>query len=112
MDYFSLMERRLAGAEKNVPARLGGKRVIREFCDLIGINTPNVLQVDVLEKLDYEKLPEHFVLKPSFASTSIGVYLLKKSGDNFLDILKNKEYTWNELKIKCNAVAERYFPTQ
>ena len=109
MDYFSLMERRLAGAEKNVPARLGGKRVIREFCDLIGINTPNVLQVDVLEKLDYEKLPEHFVLKPSFASTSIGVYLLKKSGDNFLDILKNKEYTWNELKIKCNAVAERYF---
>ncbi|EJC61308.1 hypothetical protein QWA_15712 [Alcaligenes faecalis subsp. faecalis NCIB 8687] len=103
------MERRLAGAEKNVPARLGGKRVIREFCDLIGINTPSVLQVDILEKLDQKKLPEYFVLKPSFASTSIGVYLLKKSGNNFFDILKNKEYTWNEIKTKCNDVAKRYF---
>lgn len=109
MDYFSLMERRLAGAERNVPARLGSKRVIRDFCDLVGVNTPNILQMDILEKLDYQAIPEYFVLKPSFASTSIGVYLLRRIGDKFYDILANKEYTWNDLKVKCCAVIERYF---
>lgn len=109
MNYFSLMERRLLGAEKNVPSRLGGKKIIRDFCDLIGINTPCILQIDLFEKIDFQKLPEFFVLKPSFASTSIGVYLLQKVGNNFFDILSKIEYTQEDLKLKCSIIAERYF---
>lgn len=109
MDYFSLMERRLAGKEQNVPARIGSKRIVRDFCDLIGVKTPEVLELSTLAKLDETKFPDKFVLKPSFASTSIGVYLLKRIESGFKDILSGRLYSWEELKRECYSVIERYY---
>lgn len=109
MDYFELMERRLSGQEKNVPARIGSKRIVRDFCDLIGVKTPEVLQINTLDKLEVENFPDSFVFKPSFASTSLGVYLLKRQESDFLDLLTGNKYSWLDLQKNSQVIVERYY---
>ena len=104
------MKRRLSGLEKNVPYHLGSKKNIRNFCDLIGINTTKVLQLDTLDNINLDSLPEYFVIKPTFASTSIGVYLLQRSDDGFINLLTHKKYFWDDIIAIYSGVIKIYFP--
>ena len=109
MDYFAHMERRLSGQEDFVPARIGDKHLIRKFADLIGVRTPHVLFRGTLQEMADLDLPDEFVLKPSFASTSIGVFILRKVHNRaFTNLIDQSVVLWDDLISSCEAVADRY----
>ena len=97
MDYFNHMQQRLANQEKFVPGRLGDKKLVRQFADLIGVQTPLVFFRGPLTSLKWSTLPAEFVLKPAFASTSIGVMLLRKNVEgNYENLLNSSLVTVEE----------------
>lgn len=110
MDYFEHLQRRLDGKEEYVPARLGDKHLIRRFADLIGVRTTEIYFRGKASELMKFNFPHEFVLKPAFASTSIGVMLLSRSNeDNFLDLLTHEEYSLQDIVEKCENISKRYF---
>lgn len=110
MDYFRHMQERLAHQEKFVPGRLGDKKLVRRFADFIGVQTPEILFRGPMASLGWNTLPEEFVLKPAFASTSIGVMLLSKGEDGqYVDLLDASRLTPEEIIEKCNAISTRYY---
>ena len=113
MDYLSFIKKRIEGTEKKVPKQIEDKVYIRQFAGCIGINTPHLLQVDTIENIVIDKLPNSFVLKPKFASTSIGVKLLEREGSlGFRDLISNELLTWKSIKEQCEIVSNRFFPDE
>lgn len=112
MNYLQLMKRRLSGEEKNIPGHLGGKKLIRDFCDLIGVKTVKIIKSGTIAEIEksLEEMPEYFALKPAFASTSIGVYLLQKTEQGFLDLLKGERVNWEDIKKHYISISERHYP--
>lgn len=111
MDYLSLMYRRVNGEEDNIPNEIEDKVLVRKFADFIGVITPEIIQVDTLSNIDIHKLPKSFVLKPTFASTSIGVKLLEKEGNGKLkNLITNETVTWESITNECILVSNRFFP--
>ncbi len=111
MDYLSLIKQRINGEEKNIPERIEDKGFIKSFCDFIGIHTPRILQKNTLEEINVSQLPKNFVLKPTFASTSIGVQLLERISDSeFKNLISNEVLTWKSIKEQCEIVSNRFFP--
>lgn len=110
MDYFERMARRLANSEPYVPGRLGSKKLVRSFADLIGVNTPDIYFTGTLTDIPWDTLPAEFVLKPAFASTSIGVMLLRGTeGGKYEDLLKGDIYTRPDLLRLCGEISKKYF---
>lgn len=109
MDYLSLIHKRIIGNEKNVPGKIGRKDIVRSFCDLIGVKTPNIIHASKLEEIHPNNLPENFVLKPSFASTSIGVKLLRKEKNSFIDLIEKKEISWETIKKESIEISKKIY---
>ncbi|MEV7650115.1 ATP-grasp fold amidoligase family protein [Kocuria marina] len=83
---------------------------MRQFAQHIGVRTTEVYFAGPLDSLNLDTLPHEFVLKPSFASTSIGVLLLERFEDRFRNILSQQVMTLEEIRQSCSRVAERYRP--
>lgn len=103
------MERRLNGKEPFVPGYLGQKERIRQIADLIGVRAPRIFALKPIVPLLDSDLPAEFVLKPAFASTSIGVRLLRKEDDGFRDLVNNEFISYEELTSSSQEVSRRYF---
>ncbi|MFC8598265.1 ATP-grasp fold amidoligase family protein [Isoptericola sp. NPDC057191] len=88
MDYLARMRRRIEGKERCVPGRLGDKLVGRELATLIGVRSATIVERRTGVGLpdDLSSLPTRFVLKPVFGSTSMGVLLLERAADGFVDL--------------------------
>lgn len=110
MDYFEHMQLRLQGGESHVPARIGDKKLIRQFCDLIGVRTPSIYFRGLQKDLSDFNFPTEFVLKPAFASTSIGVMLLARGEEStFQDLITGEIVHLDDLLEKCRDIASRYY---
>lgn len=110
MDYFTHMQQRLSNKESYVPGRLGDKKLVRQFADLIGVKTPAVYFRGPLASLPWGNLPSEFVLKPAFASTSIGVMLLRKVEEGKYEDLMEKSFLTLEIVLqKCQEVSTKYY---
>lgn len=109
LTYLDRMKIRLEGGEDSVPFFLGAKSRVREIAKLMGIRTPAVYYEGALSGLDWDELPQEFVLKPSFASTSIGVFLLVRDGDDFRSAISGESITKNQIIEKCGSVSARFF---
>ncbi|NMR20530.1 hypothetical protein HIR71_09930 [Cellulomonas fimi] len=104
------MRRRLAGQEPFTPARIGDKKKLRQFAGFVGVRVPETFYVGPIADLLERDLPEEFALKPDFASTSIGVLLLKRaSAGSFINLLDGQEISGEEVLSRCGAISERYY---
>lgn len=108
MDYFDFMKRRLGGEDKFVPHHLGRKQEVRRFADLIGVRTPREFGVGAISELMEGDLPEEFVLKPTFASTSIGVHLLRRDADGYSDMVTGSPVLASELIDEGRRLSTRF----
>lgn len=107
--YLEHMKMRLAGQESHVPSSLGAKPKVRQFAEMIGIRTPEIYYEGPLESIPWEKLPERFVFKPAFATTSIGVFLVETGEDRkWRDSVTKKPITKEMIIEKSLAVIDRY----
>lgn len=110
MDYFEHLKQRLDGNEEFVPAGLGDKNRSRDFAKLIGVQTPRVFFRGALSDLVDAELPDEFVIKPSYASTSIGILLLKKVEDRkFEDILQDQVLSMDDILERYRSISQRYY---
>ncbi|WP_297554234.1 ATP-grasp fold amidoligase family protein [uncultured Actinomyces sp.] len=108
MDYFSLMERRLADEEEFLPIYLDSKDHTRQFADLVGVRTSSLFAIGSIEDVLDSPLPKSFVLKPAFASTSIGVRLLERKEDKWEDIVSRDVFSTEQLIEEAHDVSARY----
>lgn len=110
MDYFELMQNRLDGKEEGVPGWLGAKGATRPFANNIGVKTPKLYFEATAAELPAKSFPGEFVIKPSFASTSIGVKLLKKlAPGHYEDLLSGREISVSELQAECRKISQSYY---
>ena len=108
MDFFQLMSRRLNGHERIVPSYLCSKPRTRQFADLIGVHAPALFGSDSIEELLKLPLPDEFVSKPAYASTSIAVKLLQRTGKEWRDLISEEFSSNEELKSQANELSNRY----
>lgn len=71
----------------------GAKSKAREIAKFMGIRKPEVFYKAPFRAFPGGKLSQEFVLKPSFASTSIGVDLGVLDGDSFRLAVSNESVT-------------------
>jgi hypothetical protein len=109
MDYFEHMQRRLDGQEQFFPSHLLRKSEVRRLAAMIGVQTPRIYGYGPLQEVLAAELPDEFVLKPAFASTSIGVVLLRADGDGYENLLDGSHISREDLVERCMIVARRYF---
>jgi len=108
VDYLQHLQQRLNDEEALVPGWLGDKRAVREFARAIGVQTPQLHFRGSLATLP-ESLPREFAFKPEFASTSIGVLLLRSVDDDiFENVVTGRELSRTELLEKAAATATRF----
>lgn len=98
MGYIERMRRRISGDEARVPYQFGHKVSTHEFCQAVGIPAPKLLRkFDHPAEIDLDGLPDHFVLKPSYSSTSKGVLVLKRVDDCFFDSMSKRLISLKEI---------------
>lgn len=107
MDYLSRMKERLEGREAFVPHHLGRKEEVRKFADLVGVKTPKIYEAGTIHKILASDLPETFVLKPSFASTSIGIHVLESRESGLFDLLQDRPISHTEIIDEACNISER-----
>lgn len=108
MDFLSHLHGRLEGNDQFAPESLELKQNVRSFAQAVGVKHPEVYFQGPLAELP-TSLPNEFVLKPDFASTSIGVFLLESlTSYEFKDLVHDVVITRAELVDRCNAVVERF----
>lgn len=108
MGYLEHMARRLSHEEGFVPGSLGMKDKVREFARMIGVQTPRLYFRGPIQDLP-KTLPTEFVLKPEFASTSIGVRLLRTLDESrFHDLVSRKDAARTDVVKEATELAERY----
>lgn len=100
---------RLNGGEESVPFFLGAKSKVREIGKLMGVRTPETYYTGPFSGIPWDELPNEFVLKPSFASTSIGIFLLAQDGAEYRDVITNEIVTKNQIAEKSAEISARYF---
>lgn len=109
MRYLEHMEVRLSGKEAYVPGFLGAKARVREFAKTIGVATPQQHYSGPVAGIP-AVLPQRFVMKPEFASTSIGVMLLEQiTRDLFKNIVTGEESSRASLVEYCADIATRHY---
>lgn len=109
LDYLELLKNRIEGKELGVPDWMGEKRSIRPFARMIGVRTPKLFFEASLDDLPRMAFPDEFVIKPTFASTSIGVKLLKKTGTGkFQHLVSGEKVDIEEICNEFEAISERF----
>lgn len=109
MDYLTLIRARGAGTEKGVPSRLHDKLYGRNFVESIGGPLPRLYATyESVADFDLASLPDTFVLKPTFSSSSYGVMVLERKGDGYYDHLRRRDLTDEQIASEQIALAEKH----
>lgn len=109
MNYLDRMKDRLENPARTTFGKysLAGKEGAKEFARRIGVRVPETYFSGRLDQMP-SQLPQRFVFKPAFASTSIGVRLLEATGnDVFMDSVSGEILTRSELQDAARALAHR-----
>lgn len=100
-DYLSRIRARGSGEEPNVPSRLHDKARGEEFVRSLGIATNSKLRsFSSADSIDLSDLPDVFVLKPTFLSSSYGVMVLERKDEGFYDHLRRRQLTLEEIRAE------------
>lgn len=98
-DYLTRIRNRGRGGERNIPSHLHDKVRGEEFVRSLGIPTPERLRTFASPaKIKLDGLPDSFVLKPTFMSSSFGVMVLSRTYEGFRDHLRNRDLTIDEIR--------------
>lgn len=72
---------------------------VRDFAAKVGLAVPEMFHdAAPIETLPLESFPEVFVIKPVFGAGRAGVYVLRKEGSGYIDLLRGKR------KITCEEI--------
>jgi hypothetical protein len=113
LNYLEHMEHRLAGKEEFVPSSYGDKRKVRRVASMLGIRTSAIYFDGKLSDLEWSKLPDEFVIKPSFASTSIGVYLIQRQADGtYRNLLSGDSVDPVVIEDHLRSISDRFLKDQ
>lgn len=108
-DYLSRLGERINGLERSVPSFLGRKSEVRQFAKYVGVKVPETYFVGTRSELSLDALPDEFVLKPDFASTSMGVHLLERRDGQFFDLASDSLVEEDKIVEALDGVAKRYY---
>lgn len=97
-DYLTRIRNRQKGYERGLPSFLHDKIKGDAFVKSLGIPTNEQIRVfDSAQAIHLDGLPERFVLKPTFMSSSFGVMVLERRGDHFYDFLRKRNLTSEQI---------------
>ncbi|MDJ0321723.1 ATP-grasp fold amidoligase family protein [Pseudarthrobacter sp. PS3-L1] len=109
MDYLSHIRARGRGEELNVPTHLHNKILGRKFVESIGGPVPKLLATfSSPEEIDLDILPDSFVLKPTFSSSSFGVMVLERKEKGFYDYLRRRELSARAILDEQKSLADKH----
>lgn len=103
------MRRRVKHEEKGTPWWVNNKTTLNAFCVENGIPAPSIFRVwDDPAKIEFNALPEVFVLKPNLMSSSSGVMVLKAlGGGDYYDSLNAQTVTLETVIDQQAALFEK-----
>jgi len=85
---------------------INGKANSQQWAEDLGVRTARILQlVDSIESVPWETLPERFVIKPDRGVSGNGVYLLRRSGDAFVDARSGARMTVSDLTSRLRRLS-------
>lgn len=110
MDYLTRIRARARGEERGVPGFLHDKTRATQFVEMIGGPTLKTLRTfEKPTEFNFDGLPETFVLKPTFSSSSLGVMVLeRRENSKFHDHLRNRALETNAIQTEQIGLAERH----
>lgn len=109
MDYLTRIRARARGEEKGVPGYLHDKLKAREFVDSLGMQLPKLHRVyDHPRDFSFDDLPYHFVLKPTFSSSSMGVMVLQRYLDEYHDHLRDRDLSVDQIIREQESLMEKH----
>jgi len=96
--FLEYLRARGEGKEEGVPFFLHEKTKCYDFCRTVGIPTVNVLRrFETPDDIDLGGLPDSFVIKPTWETTSKGVMVMTATEYGYHDAMKGKLYTADEV---------------
>jgi hypothetical protein len=99
VDFIERLRERGAGKERLVPWQLHDKLRCYEFCAMVGLPTPTLLRTfDDPAEIDLSGLPDEFVLKPTYESSSRGVMVLARSPEGYVERMRKKTLTPDQVR--------------
>lgn len=108
MDYLTLIRARGNGQEKGVPNHLHNKMLGRQFVESVGGPTPKLhATYNSVAEFDLSALPDTFVLKPAFSSSSFGVMVLERQGNKYYDHLRRRELSVEAIAAEQQTLADK-----
>lgn len=107
-DYLTRVRWRGSGKEPGLPGYLHDKVKGEQFVRSLGVDSPRVYsRFGSVDEITFQGLPDAFVLKPTFLSSSLGVMVLRRQGDVYVDSLWGKTYTLEEVRQEQVRLAEK-----
>jgi hypothetical protein len=74
----------------------------------LGVRTPRLLALhDDVRRLDWDDVPDRFVLKPTRGTVSTGVYLLARDGGGWRDLLSRRALSSDDIVREVAALVAR-----
>lgn len=108
MDYLTRIRERGAGQERGVPSYLHDKIKGREFVERIGGPVPKLLATYTsADDIRLDELPDTFVLKPTFSSSSFGVMVLERKEEGYHDHLRHRDLTAEQIVAEQTELSEK-----
>lgn len=108
MDYLTLIRARGNGQEKGVPSYLHDKMRGRQFVESVGGPIPKLhATYDSVAEFDLSALPDTFVLKPAFSSSSFGVMVLERQGNKYYDHLRRRDLSVEAIAAEQQSLADK-----
>lgn len=98
-DYLARIRNRANGGESGLPSHLHDKAKGEAFVRSLGIPTPKQIRsFSSVEDIDLGGLPDQFVIKPTFMSSSYGVMVLDRTDNGFYDHLRKRPLTIDAIR--------------
>lgn len=111
-DYWSRVRRRLRH-EAGVPWCLGDKIAANTFFTATGLPHAEVLaRYTIPAEIDLDVLPPRVTLKPTFAHSSQGVFILERRDGEYMDLMSGRATDADQIKQSLAQVAERFGRTK
>ena len=99
MGFLERLRLRGEGKERLVPWHLHDKLRFYEFCTTVGLPTPGLLRShEHPSAIDLSGLPDQFVVKPAYESSSRGVMVLTRTRDGYLERMRGRLVTAEEVR--------------
>ncbi|MEU4362026.1 ATP-grasp fold amidoligase family protein [Promicromonospora sp. NPDC023987] len=108
MRFIEHLQLRGSGKERRVPWFLHDKIKCYEFAKLIGVPVVEILRTfDDPGQIDLNELPDRFVLKPTYESSSIGVMVLARTGDGYHESMRSVDLSFDDIVARHQELYDR-----